>query len=287
MRRFLPSPLSIVLKPLARITAILLVIIGGFGLYTILNKFPGYVGHRFPLTLTNLFGFGIHQYDVGFLLQLIIIPAFLLCVLIMLPFFRRTLQDQTVPHATIGIFVGFVVVQLLSQSYVMWTSRTKGELYFVDLLVITIGCLLGGWRIGLPLGVISMLFQGSYEFFILTPFHSMVRDLGLYRAVRDYGLDQIIFYHYFNPHISAGVWAGVLACMCADLLGLRRYSPLAALCLGAGLVFVIGYLRFAAGIPYYPHELSQAIITGLAAGVVMLIIRNLQGKAARRKAEGS
>jgi signal transduction histidine kinase len=287
MRRFLPFPLSIFLKPLVRIAAIILVIVGALWLYTILNKFPGYSGHRAPFTLSNLFRFGIHQYDVGFLLQLTFIPAVLLCLLSILPFFRRTLEDQTVPHATTGIFVGFVLVQLLSQSYVMWTSRSIGEIYFVDLLVITIGSLLVGWRIGLSLGVISMLYQGSYEFFIYSPFPSLVRDLGLYRAARDYGLDHIILYHYFNPHISAGVWTGVLACMCADLLGPRRYSPLAASGLGAGLVFVVGYLRFAAGIPYYNHELSQVIITGLAAGVVMLIIRNFQTDAARRTAEAA
>ncbi len=273
------------LRRLTRIAAIALVIIGAYWLYAFLSRIPGYPVNRPPLTLANLTHFEIHQYEIGLFLQLTIIPVALLYVLSIVPFFRQALQEQPVPHATLGIFAGLVVVQFLSQSYEIWTSRSVPAPFSVGLVVITIGCLLGGWRIGLALGVMSWLYQGSYEFLAFFPFWADVQNVGLWKAIRELEWGRILFFHYINPHISAGLWASVLACLCTDLLGPRRYSPLAALGLGAGLVFIIGYLYLIAGTPFYLYTLSQALITGLAMGAVMLLIRNLQAETARRKAE--
>lgn len=133
-----------------------------------------------------------------------------------------------------------------------------------------------------------MLFQGTYELLAMTPFLSTIHALGVIAFIR--GLDWVPFFftNYAAPHFSAGVWAAVLACLSADALGPHRYSPLAAMGLGMGLAFATGYIRLAAGSPPgLVIAAAQALITGLAATVVILMVRDFQVEAARRKTEAA
>ena len=55
--------------------------------------------HSFARELAR---FEVHQMEIGLFLQMTVVPVILVCLLTMMPYFRRLLQDQTVPHATLG-----------------------------------------------------------------------------------------------------------------------------------------------------------------------------------------
>jgi LytS/YehU family sensor histidine kinase len=287
MKRFLTRPTSAVLQKLARILAIILVFAIAFGIYLRLRGYP-YYHLPPPFSLADLTRIEIHRPDAGLFLQLTIVPVFLFYLLTIIPYFRRLLQDQTVLHATLGVFVGLAAIQLVSQTYEMLTSRSTNEPIYIGFLVIMIGSLLGGWRIGPALGVISTLFLGLFELLTMTPFPEDVRALGLWRVIQGTDWGPFLYINFLNPHFSVGIWVGVLACLCADLLGPHRYSSLAAMGLGVGLVFAAGYLRLAGGMPPALVDVpAQALLTSLAAGAVMLMLHNLQVEAARQKAEAA
>jgi signal transduction histidine kinase len=237
-----------------------------------------------PLSMDELFHFEIHQLDIGTFLQLMILPILLLMLMSLIPYFNRQLLDQPLPRATVAIFAGFAVIQLISQGYDIWTYRSMNQPVIFGLVVILAGSLLGGWRIGLPLGVISMIFQCGYEVFASSPFLTNVQDMGIWGFLRGFNGQPFLNSSFILPNYSGGLWAAVFACMIADWLGPRRYSAFAAAAQGGILPFAVGYLQLAAGVP--PGLLgvpAQALVTGIAAAWIMLMIRYVQVESSRKK----
>jgi signal transduction histidine kinase len=270
---------EVVLRKLAEAAAILLVFAGAFLAYYSLR---GPIAP--PLTIDQLFHFEIHQLDIGTELQLIMVPILLLMLMSLIPYFHRQLLNQTLPHASLAIFAGFAIIQLIAQGYDTWTYRSMNQPVYFGLVVILAGSLLGGWRIGLPLGAISMIFQCGYDVFALTPFLTDVRNMGFWGFLRGFNGQPFLNSSFILPNYSGGLWAALFACMLGGLLGPRRYSAFAAAALGAILPFTIGYLQLAAGMP--PGLLlapAQALVTGIAAAWVMLMIRYIQVEASRKK----
>ncbi len=238
--------------------------------------------------LKNLFPHGFNQQVIGFSLQITIVPLLLMFFLSYLPYFRRLLQDQTAPHATPGVFMGLAAVQLVSQTYELWISRTTGQPFFIGTFVILIGSLIGGWRIGLPLGAISLVYQSGFEHFTMTSLPTDIHLMGLGEYLLRFQWGQFLLEGVLNPHFSCGVWTAVFASLGAGILGAHRYSPWAAAFLGMILEYAMGDLRYIAGIvPALGGIPAQALVTGFAAAWVMLMIRTLQVEAARRHAAES
>ncbi len=152
------------------------------------------------------------------------------------------------------------------------------------LVVILAGCLLGGWRIGLPLGAISMILSCGYEIFVQSPFLRDVQNLGICGFLRGFNGGPFLNSNLILPNYSGGLWAAIFACLIADWLGPRRYSAFAAAAQGAVLPFAVGYLQLAAGVPPGLYLVpAQALITGIAAAWMMLMIRYVQVEASRKK----
>jgi signal transduction histidine kinase len=273
-----------VLRKLAAFAAIPMAFAGAFWVNLRLRGYPFFPSAN-PLAWKEMTRFEIHQVDIGVFLQFIVVPVLLMFLLSSVPPFRRLLQDLSRPRATLKLFLAVLAVQLLSQVYAVWICTTMEMPFFIGLLVILIGSLLGGWRIGLSLGVISMVFQGTYELFTLSNFPADVQILGLWKFLRSLDVPLFLYANYFNSHISAGVWAAVFACMSGDLLGSNRFSPFAASILGILLPPAVGYLQLAAGVPPGLVGMpAQALVTGLAGAWVMLMMRNLQLETSRRDA---
>jgi LytS/YehU family sensor histidine kinase len=273
-----------ILRTLAKITAVILAFVAIFFLFLVFRNYPLPFPPP-PLTWTELTRMELHQLDIGFSLQWIIVPVILLYLLPAIPYFRRLLQDQTVPHATRTVLVALVAIQLISQGYEIWATYPVVKPFNIDYLVILFGSLLGGWRIGIPLGIVSMLFQGAYEAVGINHIQNIIQTVGLWEFIKGTPWPVFLYTNFFNPNTSAGFWVGGLSCLSARFLGPRRYSPLAAMVLGAGITFAAGYWQLAANVP--PGILTapaKAIITGLAAAMLMMMIRNLQVEASHRKA---
>lgn len=286
MRNFLSRPSS---QRLARIVGIILVLAAALSIYySFRGTYPTYHANMPPIPLTELTRFDIEPIYVGLFVQMDIVPVILINLLTVVPYFRRLLQDQTVPHTTLGVLAGLVFIQIVSQSYDIWITRVLGLPFYVGFLVIIMGSLLGGWRIGLSLGAFCMFLQGTYELLTRTSTLSAIHTLGIIPFLQ--GIDWRWFFisNYGLFHFSVGVWVAVLACLSGDALGQHRYSPLAAMGLGAGLVIAVGYIHLVAGeTPGLLTAPAQAVITGLAAAAVMLTIRNLQLDAARQRTEAA
>ena len=88
-----------------------------------------------------------------------------------------------------------------------------------------------------------------------------------------------------NPWNTSVVWTGVVAGLGSDLLGKRRYNPLAALILGVALGVGNGLFPVLAGrIGALDFLVSGTLVSGLALLVVALVVREIQGRMAQEKA---
>ncbi len=283
-REIWTSSLSKITRMAAGWAAVLLAYGGVFlGYYLLRNNIIGPSPSLF--NPSALFPFGFSQLMSGFFLQITILPLLLLFLLSYIPYFRRLLQDQTAPHATPGILLGLAIVQLISQAYEIWLARSTGQPFFLGTFVIFVGSLVGGWRIGLPLGAISLLFQSGFEHLAGTSMLTDIRTLGWFDYWTHFQWWQLFMEGVVNPHFSGGVWAAVFSSWTAGLLGGRRFSPWAAAGLGFLLEFAMGDLRYVAGIVGSLEGIpAQAVVIGFAAAWVMLMLRTLQVDASRRKA---
>jgi signal transduction histidine kinase len=275
-----------ILRTLSKLAVILLAYTGVLLFYSRIRATAFFPTPPFPLPRAwDFFPIEIHQIDIGFFLQITILPVLLLFLMSFIPSFRCQVQDQTGPHATLGSFLALAALQLITQAYEIWVSQSAHQAFFIGTFVIFIGCLLGGWRIGLLLGAISLVFQSSYELITTRPVLEMIQQLGVREFIsRGEGV-RLFFGNVVNPHFSSGVWMAVFANLAADLLGPRRYSPTATAILGAILAYAVGDLRLVSGAaPNLEVVPAQALITGLGTVWVMLMIRTTQVEASRRSA---
>jgi signal transduction histidine kinase len=285
MRRNFSFPESgTVLRTLARWAAICLAFAGAFLLNYLLRRYP-VIPIPNPFLIRNLFTLEIRQEEIGFFLQITLVPVLLMLLLTYVPYFRRLLQDQTAPHGTPGVLMGLIAVQLVSQTYEIWLADSTGRAFFIGTFVILLGSLIGGWRIGLILGAVSLAYQSVFELATMSAFFSNLWSAGFWRSAGGNFWGQFVVANVLNPHVSGGVWMAVFTCLIADAIGPRRFSPWAAAALGFALTYALWELRYAAGlVPDIRDAPAQAIVTALAAAWVMLMIRILQVEASRRKA---
>jgi LytS/YehU family sensor histidine kinase len=274
------------IRTLSRLAAILLAYAAVFLFYSRIRATAFFPTPPLPLLRAqDFFPLEIHQVDVGFFLQVTILPVLLLFVMSFIPAFRRQVQDQTAPHATLGAFLALAALQIITQVYEIWVSQSMHQAFFIGTFVIFIGCLLGGWRTGLLLGVISLVFQSTFELATTRPALEMIRNLGVLEFLRRGEGLRLFFGSVVNPHFSSGVWTAVFANLAADRLGPRRYSPTVTAILGAVLAYAVGDLRFISGVtPNLAVVPAQALITGLGTVWVMLMIRTTQVEASQTKA---
>jgi LytS/YehU family sensor histidine kinase len=286
MKKFLNFSPHSILRALSRLAVILLAYAAVFLFYSRIRATAFFPTPPLPLLrLQDFFPLEIHQVDVGFFLQVTILPVLLLFVMSFIPAFRRQVQNQTAPHATLGALLALAALQIITQAYEIWVSHSMHQAFFIGTFVIFIGCLLGGWRTGLLLGVISLVFQSTYELATTRPTLEMIWDLGVLEFIRRGEGLRLFFGSVVNPHFSSGVWTAVFANLAADRLGPRRYSPTVTAILGAVLAYAVGDLRFISGVaPNLAVVPAQALITGLGTVWVMLMIRTTQVEASQTKA---
>jgi len=145
-------------------------------------------------------------------------------------------QVAAVPLALIYLFSNThlfrraVVGPITPRVYELWLTGLMGEPpAFGTLVVVITGGLLGGWRAGLGLGLMVALCRGT---------QGVILDLGpaIGEAFQTRGLGGVLFglpwqgallWNYcLNLWVSSALWVGVVAGLCADLLGKRRFRSL-------------------------------------------------------------
>lgn len=243
-----------------------------------------------PLTWAELPGLEFHPYWVGLLVQIIVVPVALIYLFSKTRLFLRLISGQVVSRDTLKLFAVLAAIQLLAHVYDLWLTRLIGEPSLLNLLVVVVGGLLGGWKVGLGLGFTTMLFRGSQH---LLP--GLVPELFL--SLRHEGLigwrylpwgDMLLRHYVANLWASSAMWVGVVTGLGADLLGQRRFAPLAAAMLGIGAELGSSYLGAITGeMLGLLFLVPNMLVSGLALAAITLMVRGVQAETTRRKAEAA
>lgn len=278
------------LPGIARVSAIVLITVGAFA-------WAFYVRRRLPsapLSLDDLARVRFaNPYAAGVLIQSLVVPAALIFLFTGTPLFRRVVADQPGPRVDLKLFGALALIQLLAINYELGFFFPNPDRITLGLLVVVLAGLLGGWRVGLGIGILTMLIIGTRtaisEMHVLTHAPQVYRHDGL-RGFFHWARDVGFFLYLANLRAGAPIWAGTTTGLIAELLGERRFTPPAGAAvgfladLGAGALAII-----AAEDPGWLTELllSSATVSGLAVAVVTLMVRNVQAETIRRRAEAA
>lgn len=250
-------------------------------------------GHPFD-ELTKL---AFDPYMLGYVFQSIVVPAALLYLFSNSRAFRRALAGPPEAGFSWPLLGLLVLIQLLVVVYDLGRPLVLGPSEPVQasiglLIVVTAG-LLGGWRLGLAMGLVALVLRGTEQVLML-PADALLDEIqflyaaeGLWGVIRHFPYKPILLDHYiFNLWASSAVWAGIVAGLIAELLGERRFRPLAALALGVGVDLGSGVMTVIAAVPPgLMFLMPNLVVSGVAVSVVALIARSVQADAARRQAE--
>jgi LytS/YehU family sensor histidine kinase len=271
-----------------RLGAILIVTLAAFAL----ALYARWISEYPPLSLADLTHFEFDSYALGIAIQELAVPIVLVYIFSTTPLFRRVISGETMARDTLKLFGVLLVIQLLSLNYLFALSFLTDEQITFGTLIVVVGRLLGGWRMGLGLGLVTMFVYGIHEL-IFYPEDDLLflyqTDLRKFFDLRLWG-NLLVQRYLMDPGVSSLGWAGIIACLGVDLLGERRFTPLAALGLEVGIDLGVGYLTaisWEAPTVLAYFLIPSAVVSGLAIAAIALMMRSVQVEAARRKAEAA
>jgi signal transduction histidine kinase len=210
--------------------------------------------------------------------------------------FRRSLGGPPSSGFSLPLFGLMVLIHVLVLGYDLGRPLVLGggepAPATVGLLVVVTAGLLGGWRLGLAVGLVAWLLRGTQQILMMADgaifgeVQFLYNEGGVGHLLRYFAWKPILLdFYVYDLWASAAVWAGAAAGLCAELLGERRFQPLVALALGVGIDLGAGYLTAIAGVPPgVMFLIPNLIVSGIAVSVVALIARSVQAEAARRQA---
>lgn len=169
------------------------------------------------LTLESFEQLGFNQYFWGFAAQELFVPLVLLFVFSRTALFRRVVTRPDVsdiPPADLAWLIAVLAgIQLLFFGYEYWLIVTEEQQVTLGLLMVLVAGLLGGWRAGLAIGLVTSVALGLVD----------------YLGWSDEPFQFAVYVEYyvlkFLPAATA-VWLGVVAGCSAQLLRERRFRPI-------------------------------------------------------------
>lgn len=230
--------------------------------------------------------FGFDSYEFGVVFQELMIPLALIALFSATDGFRRIISGEAATRDRLCLYGALAAAQGVIVSYTYFAD----EMATFGVLVVVAAGLMGGWRMGLIMGLLTMVFTGAKEF-LAWPEEVVITR---YEAQGLIGLlDPALLIDQFSSRClgdlgaASAVWAGLVSGLTADLLGERRFAPLADFALGA--VLCLGMIVSAAISWDDPLVLAGFLIpgglaSGLAAAAFGLLVNRVQSRIARRKA---
>jgi len=269
------------------------ILFGTMGLLTLamvaMAFYTRQVAEYAPATVASLADIAFETYETGIVFQELVIPLALIYLISNTGPFRRSIGGETAPRDMLKLWGMLTGIQLIAVSY----SVLSKELVTFGVLTVIVAGILGHWRLGLGVGLVTMLMLGTQEL-VYYPDEDFLRayqSAGLFGLLDLPLLSEVFFWYYISDlGVSSAVWAGVVAGLWALLLGERRFNPLIALSLGIGIS--LGVILPTAISWEYPEVLTPflipgVVVTGLAMAAFALIARNVQAQTAQRKAEAA
>jgi LytS/YehU family sensor histidine kinase len=226
-------------------------------------------------------------YEFGVVFREIAVPLALIYLLSGTEVFQRSIRDQASSSDRWKLFGALVAIQTISIGFSFWAD----DYVTFGVLVVIAGGLLGGWRMGLGLGLFTMLFTGTRELLLYPDeeiFHAYQVD-GLMGVFSPNLLWNLFSWYYLTDlGASSAIWAGMVSGLCADLLGERRFNPFVGLGLGTGIgfgVLCLTAVSWADADLLSSYLVPGVLVLGLAVAALALIVNSVQARIAQRKAE--
>jgi LytS/YehU family sensor histidine kinase len=271
-------------------------------LMTLLMVGLAWYGHRVlppppPFRLTDLTVFIRNLFWLGHSLQTTLIPIALLYILSHTRLFQRMVSREMAARDQIDLLGALIVIQLLAIGFeITFTHSELGRPVGVilqtpgyALLIPVVGGLLGGWKMGLVLGVNTWLVRGTYDvLFRIPPFDLYQYDnfIGMIASLS--WRDVVLKGYLINLWALTPVWAGVVTGIAGSQLGHHRFSPVALLTLIVALYTGGGALTLVSrGRLTVVEWLPSTLTSGLGLMAVGLMIGNVRSNLAQRQAEAA
>ncbi len=220
--------------------------------------------------------FGTDPYSIGFAITELILPIVLLFGLSRTDLFREAIERKLSQRRILEFILVFVGIQSLFLVYRFFLSNFLDDLVILGYFTVIVAGLIGGWRVGLVVGVFFALASGYVDWI-------------------DWNWnDNRSFAHYFEfgvlksiPAITA-VWIGPVAGLWGIIAGNRRFTLQYLLPLP--IVILILAVIFSAISSYDPYFfvdrlLTNIIINLIGFGLLFIMIRSIQDDLLRQEAE--
>lgn len=238
-----------------------------------------------PLPWAKLARIGYDEWALGMVLLGMLLPMALIGLISGTHPFRRLVLGQAARRDRRLVFLAFVVIQLLSLHLYVLTDNEAALFYIV---VIAAG-LLGGWRMGLGLGLTAYVIAVAYTIVGYDPEAYSLRSLLAKGPVSAADALELVIDSALRTEFTVFPWVGLVTGICASVLGERRYRPVVAFLLGSGIALVGGYIvtGYWDDPSYLVDEmlLPITLLTGLAVLAFALIVGRITAEDVRRRAE--
>jgi two-component system LytT family sensor kinase len=238
--------------------------------------------------------FEFNPFALGVSIQRLIVPLVLIYLLGGTRVFRRYVGGEVRPRDRLRLAGMLVLIELVTLAYELGVATPDRTIFAI--FVIIVGGLLGGWPVGLGLGLIGMFVSGTFVYvfdvgggvvaFALRRLPDMPPWAFWLEMLERAGNEFVSFYIY-NLRGSMSVWVGIAAGLVGGWLKERWLVPAVAFALGAALELGAGV--FIALTAQAPNEfltllIASALLTGLGMAAFALIVRSVQAEVARGKA---
>jgi len=219
----------------------------------------------------------LNPYYLGLGLQEILAPLALVYALSRLHLLHRQVTGRAAERDRWLLLAALLGIQLLVFLIRLGLARTTNEQVTFDFLIAFTAGLLGGWRLGLAVGLLTTFTTGLNDYLFWNEAVFSISDYFEYAVLK-------------NLDAMTAVFVGSAAGFAGTLLGRRRFHPgitaIVAVPLVGGAVL---FMLYAAGYPpfYLGRLLPNLFIFGLAAAAVALMMRNVQNVETQRQAEAA
>lgn len=251
-----------------------------------------------PYHLSDLTMFIHDPFWLGHSFQTTLVPIGLLYVFSHTQIFQRAVSRERSRHDQMDLIGVLIVIQLLALGFEIIFTHSEGfgkpvgvilQAPGYALLIPIVGGLLGGWKVGLVLGLNTWWVRGTYDVLFRIPPFDAYRYEDFTTMLSALSWREVVLKAYFiNLWAVTPVWAGVVSGLMEGPLGRYRFSPVVLLGLIAGIYTGAGVLTMVnRGTLSIIQWLPSTLTSGLGLFAVGLMIGNVRSTQAQRQAEAA
>ena len=231
-----------------------------------------------PPSLDSLAAMDFDPYWFGLAAQEVAVPLVLLFLFSRTPLFHRTVTGATGRRDRLLLalaLLGITLLYFLSQYGLITVTRDQATL---GVLMVFVAALLGGWPVGLSVGVLSAVAMGLVDYLSWMP-------------DEPFDLRNFLEWQVLNNMPAVGlIWLGLSVGFLIRLIPRRRFHPWTVVGLGvlAQLIVALAVLLgWEDSSDYFSLLPTNLVVSTLAILAFVLMVRNVQDEAARRQVEAT